>query len=119
MRSLERILSWSDDMTLRLWDLATGQPIGPPMRHKGRIWGAVLTRDEQRILSWSDEGALQMWDINWPRGNLLQTGCALLPDYEMKEVSDRYGISISEPICGSRQQELTIDWRTIEIAHSR
>ena len=26
----DRILSWSEDNTLRLWDAATGQPIGPP-----------------------------------------------------------------------------------------
>jgi WD40 repeat protein len=30
-----RILSWSDDRTVRLWDAATGAPIGPPMKHDG------------------------------------------------------------------------------------
>jgi WD40 repeat protein len=29
MKDSRRILSWSDDKTLRLWDVATGQQIGP------------------------------------------------------------------------------------------
>jgi hypothetical protein len=28
-----RILSWSGDHTVRLWDVATGQTIGPAMKH--------------------------------------------------------------------------------------
>ena len=31
----KRILSWSDDKTLRLWDAATGAAIGEPLRHEG------------------------------------------------------------------------------------
>jgi WD40 repeat protein len=41
-----RILSWSIDRTLRLWDVATGQQIGPAMEHEASIRGAVL--DEGR-----------------------------------------------------------------------
>ena len=43
-----RILSWSSDNTVRLWDIATGQPIGPAMKHDGEVNGAVLTKDETR-----------------------------------------------------------------------
>ena len=50
-----RILSWSNDHTLRLWDVATGQQIGPAMMHGGDVIGAVLTKDETRILSWSGD----------------------------------------------------------------
>ena len=47
-----RILSWSDDHTLRLWDVATGQQIGPAMKHDGAVVGAVLTegRDAHPVL---------------------------------------------------------------------
>jgi WD40 repeat protein len=58
-----RILSWSADGTLRLWDAATGQQIGPAMKHEGPVGGAVLTRDERRILSWSADGPLRLWDV--------------------------------------------------------
>ena len=58
-----RILSWSKDDTVRLWDVATGRQIGPAMKHDGNVWGAVLTKDETRILSWSDDHTLRLWDV--------------------------------------------------------
>jgi ABC transporter substrate binding protein len=57
-----RILSWSRDSTLRLWDASTGQQIGPVMKHDGIVQGALLTKDESRILSWSGDGTLRLWD---------------------------------------------------------
>ena len=30
-----RILSWSYDNTVRLWDAATGRQVGPAMQHDG------------------------------------------------------------------------------------
>ena len=61
-RDESRILSWSDDKTLRLWDAATGQQIGPAMKHDGSVSGALLSRDESRILSWSGDKTLRLWD---------------------------------------------------------
>ena len=53
-RTGKRILSWSDDKTLRLWDAATGAAIGEPMRHEDGVNGAVYSPDGKRILSWSE-----------------------------------------------------------------
>ncbi|MBY3335288.1 TIR domain-containing protein [Rhizobium laguerreae] len=58
-----RALSFSDDSTLRLWDLASGQQIGPAMQHKGPVEGAVLTPDGSRALSWSGDHTLRLWDL--------------------------------------------------------
>jgi WD40 repeat protein len=38
-----RILSWSGDGTLRLWDAATGAQIGPPMKHDDSVSGALFS----------------------------------------------------------------------------
>jgi hypothetical protein len=57
-----RIVSWSADRTVRLWDAATGQQIGPAMKHERPVPGALLTKDERRILSWSEDGTLRLWD---------------------------------------------------------
>jgi WD40 repeat protein len=92
-------LSWSGDNTVRLWDVATGQQIGPAMKHDGSVSGAVLTKDETRILSWSGDEALRLWDARWPKGNLLEVACALLPieDRDASNASEHYGVTIREP----------------------
>jgi WD40 repeat protein len=58
----KRILSWSTDNTLRLWDAATGAAIGEPLRHQGWVGGAVYSPDSKRILSWSLDKTLRLWD---------------------------------------------------------
>ena len=66
-RDETRVLSWSGDSTVRLWDVATGAQIGPAMTHQGRVFGARLTRDETRILSWSGDRTLRLWDAGTGR----------------------------------------------------
>ncbi|MCA3305755.1 MAG: hypothetical protein ING00_08105, partial [Roseomonas sp.] len=60
-----RVLSWSEDQTLRWWDAASGAPIGEPMRHDGRVLDATYVAEAQggpRVLSWSDDSSLRWWD---------------------------------------------------------
>ena len=47
-RDESRILSWSEDKTVRLWDVATGRQIGPAMTHDGPVLGALLQRATRR-----------------------------------------------------------------------
>ena len=58
----ERVLSWSEDKTLRLWDAATGAAIDAPLRHEEAVEGAVYSPDGKRILSWSEDKTLRLWD---------------------------------------------------------
>jgi WD40 repeat protein len=67
-----RILSWSEDKTLRIWDAATGKQFGPAITLENAVKGALLTKNETRILSWSEQpssrfdtphGTLRLWDI--------------------------------------------------------
>ena len=58
-----RILSWSDDNTLHLWNVATGQQIGPTINHDDTVTGALLTKNDTRILSWSIDHTLRLWDV--------------------------------------------------------
>jgi WD40 repeat protein len=58
-RDESRILTWSYDRTARLWDAATGAPVGPALPDAGT--NAVFSKDETRILTWGDSSA-RLWD---------------------------------------------------------
>jgi WD40 repeat protein len=114
-----RILSWSSDNTVRLWDVTTGQPIGPAMKHDDWVIDALLTKDETRILSWSSDNTLRLWNAGWPKGNLLVV-CALLPieDRDASSASKHYGVTIGDPICAPATATLVPGWSQIERAPS-
>jgi len=55
-----RLLSWSWDNTLRLWE-ADGKPLATLVGHTRGVDGAVQLVDG-RILSWSWDSTLRLWD---------------------------------------------------------
>ncbi|MEY4351760.1 MAG: hypothetical protein RLZZ609_1, partial [Cyanobacteriota bacterium] len=58
-----RIVSGSFDNTLRLWDAATGKPIGPPLQgHTSSVLSVAFSTDGRRILSGSRDNTLRLWD---------------------------------------------------------
>ena len=61
-RDESRILTWSKDKTARLWNTATGKPIGPALQHQYSVFGAEFNRDESRILTWSLDKTARLWD---------------------------------------------------------
>ena len=71
-----RVLSWSDDGAVRLWDIETCALIGAPMRHDGPVYGARFDKDERRVLSWSDDGTIALLDVatGKPIGELKKHG---------------------------------------------
>ena len=58
-----RIVSGSNDNTLRLWDAASGKPIGPPLQgHTDVVRSVAFSPDGRRIVSGSDDNTLRLWD---------------------------------------------------------
>ncbi|CAG7852310.1 COMPASS-like H3K4 histone methylase component WDR5B {ECO:0000303/PubMed:19567704} Short=AtWDR5B {ECO:0000303/PubMed:19567704} [Serendipita indica DSM 11827] len=60
-----RIVSGSDDWTIRLWDADTGQPLGEPLRgHEGPVRAVGFSPDGSRIVSGSDDKTIRLWDAD-------------------------------------------------------
>jgi serine/threonine protein kinase/WD40 repeat protein len=58
----DRLVSASDDGTARVWDAATGQPIGVPLRHAGAVRFAEFDDAGSRVLTQCDDGTARVWD---------------------------------------------------------
>jgi WD40 repeat protein len=56
------LLTGSFDHTARLWDAATGKPIGQPLVHQGRIRTAAFSPDGARVLTASFDHTARLWD---------------------------------------------------------
>ncbi|KAF8835172.1 WD40 repeat-like protein [Paxillus ammoniavirescens] len=59
----ERVVSCSDDMTIRIWDVEKGKQEGTSMVHEAWIYGLAVTRDGKRILSGGDDRRIKVWDV--------------------------------------------------------
>jgi len=56
------ILTGSRDKTARLWDAATGKPIGPPIAHQGSVSAVAFSPDGKAVLTGSGDNTARLWD---------------------------------------------------------
>jgi WD40 repeat protein len=52
----------SFDGTARVWDSATGSPIGKPLRHSAPVWCARFSPDGRKIVISDEHGSARVWD---------------------------------------------------------
>jgi WD40 repeat protein len=58
------LASGGGDGTIILWNLATRQSQGPPLRgHKGGVWKVAFSRDGKTLASGSADGTVRLWDV--------------------------------------------------------
>ncbi|KIK59334.1 hypothetical protein GYMLUDRAFT_245403, partial [Collybiopsis luxurians FD-317 M1] len=59
-----RIVSGSDDRTVRIWDATTGTQIGNPLHgHDDSVQSVAFSPDGTRIVSGSDDRTVRVWDV--------------------------------------------------------
>ncbi|MFI5461495.1 MAG: tetratricopeptide repeat protein, partial [Isosphaerales bacterium] len=56
------VLTGGDDGTARLWDAATGRPIGQPIWHEGVVTSVAFSPDGKTILTGSYDKTARLWD---------------------------------------------------------
>ena len=60
------VISGSRDRTVRVWDLATGAPVGDPFTgHGGEVLAVAAAELDGRpvVISGSDDGTVRVWDL--------------------------------------------------------
>src|SRR5262249_44412755 len=58
-----RVLTVSDDRTVRVWDVASSQLLAPPLRHDRGVDYAEFSRDGRRVLTTTEDSVLYLWDL--------------------------------------------------------
>ena len=58
----QRVVTASEDKTARLWDAASGKPIGEPMKHEEQVYSAQFSPDGQRVVTASEDKTARLWD---------------------------------------------------------
>ena len=57
-----RLASAGEDRTARLWDAATGAPLGTYRGHESKVLGVSFSPDGARLLTTSADGTVRQWD---------------------------------------------------------
>jgi WD40 repeat protein len=57
------LASGSEDNTIILWDIATGQPIALLDGHTGRVWSVAFSPDGKILTSGSEDTTIILWDV--------------------------------------------------------
>ena len=58
-----KVVSASDDKTLRLWNVATGECEQTLAGHSSTVWSAGFSPDGTKVVSASDDKTLRLWNV--------------------------------------------------------
>jgi WD domain, G-beta repeat len=101
------LASASSDNSVRLWDAATGQPIGAPLEgHQDSVLGVAFSPDGKRLASASGDSTVRLWDVallTAPLIELVAKADALCP--LSNEERARFGLA--DPKFSDRPKEWT------------
>jgi WD40 repeat protein/predicted Ser/Thr protein kinase len=56
------VLTLCEDNKVRLWDAATGEPLGRPLEHPGEVSCVAFSPDGRLVLTAGDDGTARLWN---------------------------------------------------------
>ena len=57
-----QVVTASADNTARVWDAATGEPVGKPLTHQDWVRHAAFSPDGRQVVTASDDNTARVWD---------------------------------------------------------
>ena len=95
-----RVVTASDDKSAQVWDVATGEPLGSPLRHPDKVHSAAFSPDGARIVTTSGDNSVRIWTAPPSAPNIIATACKMLgSNHDVSGLAARYGVEIKDPIC--------------------
>src|SRR5262249_19293757 len=58
-----RLVVSAIDNAAQMFDLTTGEPVGPPLNHDNWVWHAVFSSDGKRVITASRDQTARVWDV--------------------------------------------------------
>ncbi len=58
-----RLASASDDRTIQVWDVASGQSVATLQGHSDEVWSVAFSPDGRRLASASKDRTIRVWDV--------------------------------------------------------
>jgi tetratricopeptide (TPR) repeat protein len=58
-----RLVVSSVDTMAQVFELATGEPVGPPLRHANWVWQAVFSNDGKHVITASSDNSARVWEV--------------------------------------------------------
>nr|WP_317110658.1 hypothetical protein [Chroococcidiopsis sp. SAG 2025] len=59
----QTLASSSQDCTLKLWDVSTGECLKTLPGHTAWVWSVAWSRDNQTLASGSEDETIRLWDV--------------------------------------------------------
>lgn len=59
-----RVLTWSEDGRVRLWDAGSGEQLAEIRGAGGQVLGAAWMADTSQVLTWARDGTVGLWNLD-------------------------------------------------------